>query len=73
MPVDVNNTLNSSEDRVQYALGSMDAYSILISSSDGAANYAGIIALNHTKALMKVMMICSDETQDFTLKVNLCE
>ncbi|KKL94799.1 hypothetical protein LCGC14_1861060 [marine sediment metagenome] len=75
MSVDVNNTFNSAEDRVQYALGSMDAYSINMEYSDGsgASCVPGIVALNHTEALIKYLKHLPPTSQDYTLKVNLCE
>ncbi len=53
MPVDVNNNFNSAEERVQYALGSMQAYSVNVESKDGncGACYPGIIVQNHARML----------------------
>ena len=81
MPVDINNNFNSAEDRIQYALGTMNAYSINIESTNvvpsgvtpAAACYPGIIALNHAWALKKFLEHCPDMIQGFSLKVNLCE
>ena len=79
MPVDVNNNFNSAEERVQYALGTMQAYSIGVESKDGsysysAANYPGIIAQNPAEALKKLLEHSSRIISEHcTLRVNLCE
>ena len=75
MQVDVNNTFNSLEDRVQYAVGSMDAFSINlehINLSCGAC-YPGIIAMNYAEALIKFLKHCPSEVKDYSIKVALCE
>lgn len=71
----VNNGLNSAEDLVQYALGSMQAYSVSVESKDGncGACYPGIIAMSHSAALMKFLWHYPKEAQDNSLQVNLCE
>lgn len=71
----VDNSFNSDEDIVQYALGSMDAYSIGVThvSLNYGANYPGIIALNHAEALIKFLKHCPKEAQDNQLTVSLCE
>lgn len=75
MQVDVNNTFNSAEDRIQYAVGSMDAYSIKVDHKklNCAANYAGIVAMNHAEALIKFLRHCPEQAQDHSIQVNLCE
>ena len=71
--VDVNNNFNSAEDRVQYALGTMDAYTISMESIDGScgSNTPGIIALNHTEALIKFsrFLKIQQHEEDYSLKV----
>ena len=82
MPVDINNNFNSAEERVQYALGTMQAYSIGVESKDGSysysvANYPGIIAQNPTEALKKLLEHLEHSSRIIsghcTLRVNLCE
>ncbi|KKM78973.1 hypothetical protein LCGC14_1354560 [marine sediment metagenome] len=75
MQVDVNNTFNSAEDRVQYALGSMDAFSIMVEHTfyHNGANYPGIIALSPAEALIKFLKHCPKAAEDNTIQVNLCE
>lgn len=70
----VNNAFNSAEDLVQYALGSMNAYSVRVESEDGncGACYPGIIAQNHAEALFKYLKYHPEDAQHL-LKVNLCE
>jgi len=71
----IDNAFNSAEDLVQYALGSMDVYSIVVESKDGrcGACYPGIIAMSHSAALMKFLWHYPKEAQDSLLQVNLCE
>ena len=73
----VNNNFNSAEDLIQLALGSMNAYSVNMEYKDGsgASCVPGIVALNHTEALIKFLSWFSKiaSQQDYSLKVNLCE
>ncbi len=80
MQVDVDNGFNSTEDCVQYALGSMDAYSVNMRyESDSCSNscVTGIVALNHTEALIKYLLWWSKlkigPQEDYLLQVILCE
>ena len=80
MPVDVDNTFNSAEDKVQYALGTMQAYSVVVECKSSGTSCTGILALNHMGATIKVLSHYSVElSQDLlpqdTLKtqVSLCE
>ena len=84
MPVDVDNNFNSAEDKVQYALGTMNVYSVTIEHTYknkvvSGANYAGIIALNRIEALTKILHSIASasfhliDEQDLTLRVNLCQ
>ncbi len=78
MSVDVYNNFNSIEDRVQYALGSMGVYGISMEYTDGsgASCIPGIIALNHTEALIKYSRFLKSiqHKGDYSLKVVcLCE
>ena len=70
-------TINSAEDHVQYALGTMQVYSVLAEKVNtklsGFANYPGIIALNEAEALIKFLHHCPEQAQHHSLKVSLCE
>ena len=71
MQVDVNNGFNSAEDKVQYALGSMDAFAIRAThiSNNSGANFPGIIALNHAQALIKFLGHFSTYADSYSLTV----
>lgn len=60
MPVDIDNTFNSAEDKVQYALGTMNAYSVIVeniykNTIVSASSYPSIIALTYEDAFIKVL------------------
>lgn len=73
----IDNAFNSAEDKMQYALGTMRAYYINVSTSDGSSGegVSGIIAPNHTEALIKFFLNrdYSKETRDFSVYIGLCE
>ncbi len=78
MSVDINNNFNSDEDCVQYALGTMGVYGVSMDYTDGsgASCTPGIIALNHTEALIKFSQFLKtiQHKGDYSLKVVcLCE
>ena len=80
MQVNVNNTFNSAEDKIQYALGLMHTYSIAVTCKKSGSSCVGILALTPMDAIIKVWSHYSVELQQDllpqdTLKihVNLCE
>lgn len=85
MSVDVNNNFNNAEDKIQYALGTMQAYSVVVEhickhTITGGACYPGIIALNCSEALTKFLHFYNNslnssthDDQDLTLRITLCE
>ena len=85
MSVDIDNTFNSVEDRIQYALGTMNAYSVIVehiceNTIVGAASYPGIIALTHENAFIKVLKWRSpiklnnqDQYTRVVYRASLCE
>ena len=85
MPVvDVDNNFNTDEDKIQLALGTMQAYSINVehickNTIVGVACYPGIIALTCTEALAKFLQHISIASyhstyaHDLTVRVSLCE
>ncbi len=75
MSVDVNNAFNSDEDKVQYALGTMQAYSVTAEHIKGNCGSCcpGIIALDPAKALAKFLDCLPMNAQDHTLSVSPCE
>ena len=80
MQVDVNNVFNSAEDLVQYALGTMQVYSVVIQCKSSGMSCIGILALNHMEVIIKVLAHFSIELhQDLspqdTLKIQVspCE
>ena len=72
MSVNVNNNFNSAEDKVQFALGTMKAYSINFKHTDGGSCCPGIIALTPGEAIIKVLKGCP-MSHCGVLKVNECE
>lgn len=70
----VNNGLNSAEDLVQYALGTIQAYSVVVESEDGSCSacYPGIIAQSHAEVLFKFLGYRPEDAQHL-LKVSLVE
>ena len=80
MPVDINNTFNSAEDKVQYALGTMQAYSIVVKYQELYTIvlemcYSGIIALTPEEALIKIVSYraLKDNLDHQRYEVSLCE
>lgn len=80
MHVNTNNSFNTDEERVQYAIGAMQAYTIeyLFGVGDtfsGGANYPGIISLSPEDALIKFLKQTSKvaDNMDHTYRVKLCE
>ena len=60
MSVDVHNSFNTDEDRIQYALGTMQAYSVTVenvykNTIVSASSYPRIIALTYEDAFIKVL------------------
>ena len=66
MSVDVNNNFNSPEDKMQYALGTMNAYSVSVKCKSSGSGCSGIIALNHIDALIKVLSFYSKQDIDIS-------
>jgi len=84
MSVDVNNIFNSDEDKVQYALGLMKIYSVVIKEgdckyyNDATNSYTGIIAHNSTQAVGKIFdhfsgVLQSGHANMLSIQANICE